>query len=393
MKKSNLIIIGLATMIFSSCTKNSDLYDPSTKEMQVNYEAVQPFETMTVSVPQGKIAYVISTAGDTIATTNVDGAQIEIPRLQKTLATSKSSRADNDYGFSIEYGINTGETIVYNNKNFCTVAFEDSKEGDYDYNDVVLHLVITKNGSNVNIYTQPIAMGGIKTLKFGLDLYCTKNGTTTNQSFTFTDDIRKDTKFFGSKDTESSFVNTYSDSKKYYRYPLTYSDMSTTITNWLNNNGFSASSDQLGFIWWIQDGTGTKYYSMPTSKINDSNTVWTDSKGYPYGIVFSGLYNDTPYRNDKNDKCGFDWFIYPLESTPIQTTYPNFDGWLKGTATVDWLSPVENTYVNVAGPTESISGSKATNPYSLYLYEYKKNANEGDYNAMDTILHSGYIYQ
>lgn len=51
------------------------------------------------------------------------------------------------------------------------VCFEDSRSGDYDYNDLVIHVKYQWNGTRFGFGVHPIALGSTKEVRLGAVVY------------------------------------------------------------------------------------------------------------------------------------------------------------------------------------------------------------------------------
>ena len=56
---------------------------------------------------------------------------------------------------------------------------------------------------------------------------------------------------------------------------------------------------------------------------------------------------------DKVNNNAKNWINYPKERVNIETVYPGFKNWLKGSDVV-WSAPIEGTYFNALGEAQNL---------------------------------------
>lgn len=172
------------------------------------------------------------------------------------------------------------------------VAFEDSKRGDYDYNDLVIHVrnvcnrPWNKDYIEQSITIQPIALGGTVDITLGFILSdLTEHIVSTN--------VRKD--LFNSKE---GFINTTGD-------PIRYKLDNDALTN------YRLDKDNTPWVAWFIEVEGERLYAI-SSEIPTKVYDMLNSDGMPYGLV------------------KYSTFAYPNEKTSMFTAYPDFKGWING---------------------------------------------------------------
>lgn len=181
------------------------------------------------------------------------------------------------------------------------LSFEDTRKGDCDYNDVVLHCRIKSdvpwnyNGTQPCKHTvsvQPVALGGSATIGFGF-LYRDETGAVSEHIVT--DDIRRDL-----------FNNDRS-------FPINTSLAKPTkkVSNILKPV-FECSTTEAKFkvVWFIQNGSD-RLYAATTNLDADRKYNMINADGVPYGIVLTKKW------------------CYPVEKCNIRDAYPGFDAWLR----------------------------------------------------------------
>lgn len=182
---------------------------------------------------------------------------------------------------------NTNNNLENKYKLFEVIAFEDSKNADYDYNDLVIHAKIEQKDNNTQISIHPIAMGATKNIALGVNI--------DNIDYFISHNCRKD--LFKNKE---GFINTCPDKEriKYNNYVV---------------KNFSTKSCTYGkSINWFIEVSGIRFYAVSKNY---------SSENRPYGLIFINI-NSGYYYN--NTFCGLDWFDYPIESTSIDSVYPDF---------------------------------------------------------------------
>jgi len=184
-----------------------------------------------------------------------------------------------------------------------TAAFEDTRNGDNDYNDFVCFITRNKKeiGSHPNwsvkitMYIQPIAFGAGTVLQFGMTL---PDGRDT----IFTNNIQRDL-FPGT----TGFVNTTDVTDVYFTADTNHIIKFTYI----QPGRVSASYPFHPFI--INQSGEKLYVALNGQKgaVKDYLSL-ASVTGYPLGIATSGA------------------FFYPLEKVNIATCYPGFNNWVTG---------------------------------------------------------------
>lgn len=262
MKKIILVVIFIISL--TSCIKD---INPIMKEDISNY----PITELLVTVTPNK-ASIVKFGVDTLA----------VLTKTKTIAVPKYSVID-----IIEID-NSNNNLEERYKLWETVAFEDSRVGDYDYNDLVIHVLIEQKNNNTQVSIHPIALGSTKNITLGLrvdgiDHYISK-------------DCRKD--LFNNRE---GFINTYifQERVKYEKFAI--KNFPLTRSTW------GKSLD-----WFIEVDNGLRLYAV-------SKNYPTNNR--PYGLILIDINN--PYKYGYYD-CGLDWFDYPSEGIAIEEVYPDF---------------------------------------------------------------------
>ena len=194
---------------------------------------------------------------------------------------------------------------------FQVVCFEDSRRGDYDYNDLVIHVLYQTRQNIFGFGVQPVALGSTKSIKLGCVVY--KGGKRVFKGLITPDGADCRSQYFKSME---GTLNTYDKANiKVGEY------LGSTIRNWdvskIEGDGV------MRVEWYIEVDNGVELYALSTAYLNDS----FDKDKLPYGLVITTT--GTEYVDEKGGYlCGFDWFNYPRESVHIKEVYPEMWNWL-----------------------------------------------------------------
>lgn len=283
---NKLALFSIIILLGGACTHNEKLYD--TKNFGKIAANCETSEDFVVPVKEG-FSTIVTYGGDTLAVAS-QPITIKVPKDTKTRGAASSQ-------IKLEYAI-LKTTDTYS-KFWQAVMFEDTKTGDYDYNDLVIHVrnwvYYKKDYTTQFIEIQPIALGNQKIIKLGCVL-CD------HSVHVISDDVRRDL-FKG----EKGFINT-ENGKTAIRYALD----SALVYNDL-------PAQALATIAWFIEVDGQRYFAIsgdfPYSDYDQFN-----AEGMPYGLVIFGG------NEGKNNGT----FSYPLEETSIFEAYPDFRGWING---------------------------------------------------------------
>ena len=156
MKKVMYILSCIA--LFLSCG-DKDVY----KVPEVDLSLLKPYEDMEVVVPEG-YASIVKLYDDTLAICTYS-TTISVP----TYWASKLSRASENSPITIEHIKNENNYYQGVSTTWQVVVFEDSQKGDYDYNDLIIHVNWSIQENSYTIAVQPIALGSSKKIKLGFE--------------------------------------------------------------------------------------------------------------------------------------------------------------------------------------------------------------------------------
>lgn len=273
--KIRLFVSAIIGLLLISCIEIGSL------KKKIDLSNIDLTKTLDIKPPKDGIAIVTSDL-DTIAITAV----------AQTVVVNKFVPVKIEYRSVEEFpDYKNGGISRYNQ----TLAFEDTKKGDQDYNDLIVY-VNQENGWNgkrykIKLKITPIALGSTIPIAFGFDDY-------DGDEYTIANDCRKE--LFKS---DKGFINTVKngDIKSYKTIHTKTYQMKSTDWKYTKLN------------FWIK-ASGNKLYITTAShskeEIDYSLMVGTHNK--PYGLSIP------------------DFFEYPAETKSIYNTYPDFDKWIKG---------------------------------------------------------------
>ncbi len=323
----------LCAAALSSCIKSDD-NDPGESVILDKYHTTRSFEVPVEG--DGTVSQVIyhRTDGDreVLATTDVP-LTIQVPAWitdvrsgenDEYIEVVKLARAPD--GFFPGTYVKDGNSVL---------MFEDSRFGDFDYNDLVLYVRHSVAGNNktsaarITIYVKPIAMGSGSLIAFGWE-----DG---NGEHMLTDDVRRD--YFGGR---AGFINT--DARFDMTEPIEVADdgsgnevrqgytvfrdralmeraRSQDPVSDLIVGGYikydpvpttcsSASNDTKMIKWFIKVG-GNKFFVAAIDKSAPAGT-------FPYGLAIANV------------------AYHACERTPVWEAYPGFRSWIETGAPLNW---------------------------------------------------------
>lgn len=329
MKKYIFTLVLLFSVIMSACVKAPSIEQPEeiSNESLAVFNNINSVETLQVPAKAGKIT-VVTFNGDIICLTKTP-TSIPVP---KTGAASKANDA-----IQISYVDDSNpeyvEALGENNQTmeiWQTLAFEDSVVGDYDYNDLVIHLcqqktIDKKDIELFHIGIHPIAYGATKTFRLGCDIYY--KGILVKENISVAENARNLFKENnGSIFPGTEMLNTFRQNF--------YTNFFTKVLT-MDATGTNLSDIQI--IWFIDvdanaEGKGGKRLYAVNNKYS-----FLDGNKRPYGIIITDngkTSEDFDANPNKLDHCS-SWFEYPKEIKNISDCYPTFNSWLNGTATLD----------------------------------------------------------
>lgn len=182
------------------------------------------------------------------------------------------------------------------------LSFEDTRDGDYDYNDVVLHCRIKSDapwnydGSQMckhAVSVQPVALGGSKVLQLGI-IYRPDPASEELAEKILCENIRQD--LFLGDPTFPINTSLEKDTKKVTSYMTLLFE-------------FQNKSSKFPVVWFIQSGTD-RFYAATTNFGANEKFDMISKDGLPYGISMTKKW------------------CYPIEKKHIKEAYPHFYEWV-----------------------------------------------------------------
>ena len=151
MKKITILMLAF---LAASCIEKSDVRPGSPVDVDIDH--YQMAGTYDVPVKEGCIT-VVKAYGVTLAEAE-SPMTIWVPRM--TLTRS-------DEGLTTTFVPRDEYPNFAGNKSqlFQVVCFEDSRRGDYDYNDLVIHVLYQTRQNIFGFGVQPVALGSTKSIK------------------------------------------------------------------------------------------------------------------------------------------------------------------------------------------------------------------------------------
>ena len=359
MNSKFLMLFAITAITFSSCEKMDQPF--SYENINANLDKYITEKSYTVNVPDGAIAVV--TMGENSTDT------LSVTSTTKDIIVPKYITPSVNYVYSKSQSLksirkttsNTEDVNLYNNlyekqkdSYWQVIAFEDSKNGDYDYNDLIVHNKYVLENGKLSIYIHPVALGAQKTINFGYELYKKSKSGYSLVSSDIINDVRKN--LFVGKD-ESGFINTESYQRHYdgYTYGKTF------------DNCYGSLSDYCIVSYITTNDNTEKIYAL--NKENAKNTDLFDKNGMPYALVLHGV-SKNGYKQNVNGKSipvGYDWFKYPMERVNINNCY-DIQKWLQSE------SPLEDYIIKDAKvfPINEASRYSSDGITKVRIYELPK---------------------
>ena len=286
---NKFILFSFCMLLVSSCVKEG--IDAPVPAPVPDVSHFQTSEEFAVPVKDGYVTQV-KLGGEIIAEA-VSPMTILIP---KSYETSRSS--DGPQLVYVPISEYPNQVLENQARLYQVVCFEDSKAGDYDFNDLVIHVIYRTQGNRFGFGVQPVALGSTKSIKLGCAVY--KGSTLLFKGLITPEGKDCREQYFqgqpGFLNTRGTIVNSESYKKSF---------LGSTIRNWKINQ--IPDQGAMHVEWYIEVDNGVELYALSTNYIDKS----FDKNGMPYGLVMT----NTGFQYiDKGQVCGFDWFNYPQES-------------------------------------------------------------------------------
>ncbi len=327
MKKYGFILCSLLLVV--SCVKEPGVpkEEPAVTPDVKHFQTSQEFE---VPVRDGFVTQVV-VGGETIAEA-VSPMTILLPRY--SAATKAAAEPGLVYVPRSEY-----PNVLENKaKLYQVVCFEDSREGDHDYNDLVIHVLYKRQGNIFGFGVHPVALGSTKSIKLGCSVY--KGDTQIFKGLVTPEGKDCRTQYFESQEgfinTVGSVINQQNGGWNCY--------LASSIRNW--DISKYPGTGAMRVEWYIVVDGGVELHALSTKYLDRS----FDKNALPYGLVIT---NTGSQYIEYGAICGLDWFNYPKESKGIETVYPGLWEWL----TTDKAFDFADIYSGEAVPADAYPAS------------------------------------
>lgn len=290
--KTSIAIVAILCLSAASCIRLDNPFNKA-NDNDAPPKFV-PYEAEYISVPEGSKSVIYN--GNTVVATCYSSGYVVLPKIHSTKALS-------DYNI-VNLPSEPMPGIASENTLDMVVAFEDTKSGDHDYNDLIFqaHMTVTNSvsgSSSVRVTLTPIAMGASITLGLGLALTDIDGNILSDKKIA--DDCRG-TLFWG----DEGFINTGQGRKR-------YNPVSFNIDN-------EISGAVAGISWYLVS-RGQRLYA------SNYHQTCIDNDNMPQGLVLMNLHENIYYKMDGGNKkyCGKEFWQYPLEAAPISEVYPGYE--------------------------------------------------------------------
>ncbi len=249
-------------------------------------DAIETLADYEVPVREGETTIVVL-GNDTLAVTH-DAMRITVPR-----------RAVDKGELQVSYTQNPVYDNFASSNYWQYIAFEDTRNGDYDYNDLVIHCrIVNQRDWRDNSYkhivsVQPVALGGTQPLRLGI-LYKTEEAAGQLSEAILCENVREEL-FLGNPIFP---INT--DPNKEIK------KVTSKLTELFEIENFD---EEFKVVWFIENATD-RLYAATTHFGADKTYDMVSPDGLPYGISLTSKWN------------------YPIEKCHIRNGYPGFDEWI-----------------------------------------------------------------
>lgn len=245
------------------------------------------------------VDYDVPVVDGQITTVSYNGMLLARTSTPLTIKVPKTAIARSSAQMSVTYSEGYASQ-PYSNL-WQTVLFEDSKDGDCDYNDIVIHTNYEINGSKLSVGIHPIALGSSKNIKIGFRW--TQNGKSAD--VIVADNAREE--LFGGM---QGFVNTRA-------YDIHYDSFVKTVDVALVNESSVVNID-----WFIIIDHSVKLFA-----VNQSGDKCIDDKGMPYGFALTDINGENPDRNfakaSNSDVKEWDAYKFDISSWAYMPEMPS----------------------------------------------------------------------
>lgn len=251
MKK--LLFVVFVSALFVSCVDQPDV--PNNNK-ETDKEKIEIADGLTTTMD-----YDVPVVDGQITTVSYNGMLLARTSTPLTIKVPKAAIARSSNTLSVKYS--EGHASQPFSNLWQTVMFEDSKNGDWDYNDIVIHTNYKISGNKLSVGIHPIALGSSKHIKIGFRW--TQGGQ--SDEVIVAENSREE--LFGGM---QGFINTRA-------YDIHYDSFVKTIDVTLNNETSAVNID-----WFIIVDHKIKLFA-----VNQSGEKCIDDKGMPFGFALTDV--------------------------------------------------------------------------------------------------------
>ena len=288
-----------AAGVLAACEHDPVSQAPQTGNLDMNN--VVTTRTLSVPVDAGHVAVVSS--GEEILATADAPTEVLVPKGALIEIRQLTPEEFNLTGLEV----NTARL-------WQGIAFEDSRNGDCDYNDLVIHVKYESRKSNwyentqvVRVAVQPVALGSTKVIALGYDVYA---GTEKVKTEMVAQNCRE-----GLFNGRTGMLNTLTKNFECDHFVYKNSEADPILC---------PAGKAIAVNWFILVDGGVRLNALSTVYTTDLVNV----NNRPYGIVTT--HTGYQYTQEGQGVVGLDWFNYPKENVSIDKVYPDFARWLVG---------------------------------------------------------------
>lgn len=348
MKK--ILIISFCVLAAASCVKR---YEPQPASATADdVERLLTAAEFEVPVRSGYVTRV-SVDGDIVAEA-VTPMTIMLPKTGTAVRSASGQQVD-----YVPYGDYPNEITENTAKLYQVVCFEDSEQADYDYNDLVIHVVYKTQGDKFGFAVHPVALGSSKPIRLGYVVYkgaaLVAKGLLTPEG----KDCRQ--QYFESQQGHINTVGTVINQQNGGWHGF----LGSTIRYW--NTEKISGNGAMRVEWYIEVDNGKELYALSTKYLDRS----FDKQSRPYGLVITET--GSQYI-DKGMVCGKDWFNYPQEGRTIADVYPPIWEWIDSDKSYNFADIYDGAVVPAgAFPASDLGLYVTDSDVDIFLPKYAQN--------------------
>ncbi|MEG2401407.1 MAG: hypothetical protein RSB34_00580 [Muribaculaceae bacterium] len=261
-----LLLLPLTLMLFISCVDEHSFNPDKETDSQKLEKATSLVTTADYQVP---------IVDGYITTVSYNGMMLARTSTPLSIKVPKDAVSRGDDNLDITYS--EGQAAQSYSNLWQTILFEDSKDGDNDYNDIVIHANYQIEGNKLKVRIQPIALGSTKDIKL---CFKWKQGGSESKVVVVAENCRAD--LF---DGRVNFIN----SRVYNKhYPKFVKEFTMELPN---------ASDVVDISWFIKVDKQTLIYA-----VNQNSDKCIDENGMPFGFALTDVTKGATVKNSLKGK-------------------------------------------------------------------------------------------